>query len=465
MCVIKYLIFYIILFGAMLFPSCKKFISVDSPRDRLVSSAVFASDASANAAMVGIYSTVMNLNFGFASGGMTLYPGLSADEFTNYSPSAEQTQFYTNTLVTTNATNASLWSQAYSIIYAANSILDNLKRSSALTDSLRTALTGEAKFIRAFFHFYLVNLYGKVPLVLTTNYQQNTNAPGTDVAQVYRQIITDLLDAQQLLPEDYRAASGEKVRPNKWAATALLARAYLFIEDWTNAAVQSSLFLNSSQFQLCNDLNTVFMKNSSEAIWQLMPVISNSNTYEGRDFILTGQPATAVPGIALSPTLMDAFEPGDQRRTSWVDSIAVDGEIYYYPYKYKAGNTPVLSEYYTVLRLSEQYLIHAEAEIQLHDIAAGIADLNIIRARAGAGNLPDLSFGISTAEALVDVARERQIELFAEWGHRWLDTKRTHIADSLFSEKKTYWQTTDQLYPIPQTQIQKDPFIVQNPGY
>ena len=115
-----------------------------------------------------------------------------------------------------------------------------------------------------------------------------------------------------------------------------------------------------------------------------------------------------------------------------------------------------------VLRLAEQYLIRAEARAQQNNISGSQSDLNLIRNRAG---LVNTAANDKTA-LLTAIEHERQVELFTEWGHRWLDLKRTNRADAVLGPiKAPNWQPTDMLYPIPQTQIANDPNVHQNPGY
>ena len=85
-----------------------------------------------------------------------------------------------------NGLNGSLWSDSYKFIYAANSILEGLNSSSLISSAVNQQLTGEAKFIRAFCHFYLVNLFGDVPLILNTDYRVNAAVSRTPKAEVRR---------------------------------------------------------------------------------------------------------------------------------------------------------------------------------------------------------------------------------------------------------------------------------------
>jgi len=453
------------IFLVISFTSCKKFIEVSPPADRLVSSTVFTSDASATAALTGIYSSMINQNFGFACAGMTLYPGLSADEFNNYSSTATQLEFSNNSLTVVNSTIGDLWNFPYNNIYSANSVIEGLQNSSSVSLAVKNQLLGEAKFIRAFCHFCLVNLFGDVPLVTTTDYRKNTIIARMPKDQVYQQIVTDLTEAQLLLVNDYSFSSNERVRPNKWAATALLSRAYLYMGKYAEAEAQSASILNNTGlYSLVNNLNNVFLKNSQESIWQLMPGRPNQNTNEGRFFILTTAPSSSTPGITISNSLLNAFENGDARKSAWINSITAGNNIYYFPFKYKVKTVvgTILTEYYTVLRLSEQFLIRAEARAQENNISGAQTDLNSIRNRAG---LPNTTAN-DKSTLLKAIEQERRVELFAEWGHRWLDLKRTNRADSvLLPVKLSNWQPTDALYPIPQIQIDNDPNVSQNAGY
>jgi len=454
------------LYGTILFSgafSCKKFVIVDAPVTQLVSANVFTDDVTATAALTGIYSNMMNTSVGFCSGAITLYGGLSADEFQNYSTSGNQVEFAKNALKAENNIIKQMWANAYQYIYAVNTILENLSHPSAVSLNTRQELMGEAKFIRAFCNFYLVNLWGQIPLVTSSAYNINDTLSRLNVSQVYAQIIKDLTEAQQMLPADFEAAAGERIRPNRWAATALLARTYLYSGDWADAIVQSSAVIEqTSLFQLNSDLNQVFLPNSVESIWQMEPVTPDKNTWEGYLFILTNGPTASVGQVALNPKLIDSFEPGDLRKANWIGADVTIGQTSYYPLKYKVKTGTPGTEYYTVLRLSEQYLIRAEAEARKNDIESAVKDLNIIRQRAG---LPDLSTTIDNQTCLADIEKERRIELFAEWGNRWLDLKRTGRSEEVLSPLKSDWQGADTLYPIPLIDIQNDPHLAQNPGY
>jgi hypothetical protein len=467
------------------FSGCKKLVEVSAPVTNLNAANVYESNVTAAAVLTGIY-TNMSLNNSSMSDipGISLRVSLSADELTliNGVSNQDLISFYKNALSSQTGTN--YWSAFYPVIYAANSALEGLSGSNTLTPAVKQQLAGEAKFIRAFSYFYLVNFYGDVPLVTTTNYQINQTLARTPKAQVYQQIVQDLIDAQnelspQYLKADalttYPAGSEQRVRPTKWAAKALLARVYLYMGNshYGDAEAQaSSVINNTSEFALVS-LDNAFLKNNQEAIWQLQPVNNGvlSNTGEGVLFVLpsTG-PANPSYPVYLSSSLYNTFESGDQRKTHWISSVTPPGSAitYYYPYKYKIGavNTAT-SEYSTIFRLGELYLIRAEARAQLGNIIGAQADLNAIRSRAGLVN----TSATTQANLLTAILHERQVELFTEWGHRWLDLKRTGNVDAVMGAggacavKGGTWNTNWQWYPLPLTDIQKDVNLVQNSGY
>lgn len=445
--------------------SCEDFLANNGPRTELTKSAVFESDATANAAMLGVYNQM--IFSGFASGGpnsATYLLSMSSDELTNYNKTASGLpvqEFNDNAIESTNPLVLSLWSETYQYIYKANAIMEGLSSSTRVTETLRSRLMGEAKFVRAFSHFYLVNLFGDVPIITSTDYKANSIVPRAPANEVYDQIQRDLIDAEELLPPDYSFSNNERVRATRSAASALLARVFLFRENWREAEARATSVITDPRYALEQDVNNVFLKNSNETILQLMPPSTQQNTLEANIFVFTGNPINA----AISDLLINDFEIDDKRRQNWFGSTAGSGGTYYYPAKYKVvGGTDPLEEYSMVLRLAEQYLIRAESRLQQGKTSEAVDDLNAIRQRAGLDLLPN---SLTTEEIRGAIQRERRLELFTEWGHRWLDLKRTNEIDAVLSPVKPDWQATDALLPIPFEQIQKDPAMAgaQNPGY
>lgn len=446
--------------------SCEEFVQIDPPKTQLVREAAFRSDESAHAAIRGIYNQMIN-DGGFASGNsssVTLLAGLSADEFESHTSGNDL--FYSYSLDPRNSAIKNLWDTGYKYIYYANAAMEGLAASTGVSEAVRKQLIGESKFNRAFCNFYLVNLFGQIPIITGTGYQDNATAIRKPISEVYDHIILDLTDATSMLDDSYNFSNGERVRANKWAATALLARVFLYTGNWNNAIQQATFVINQTDlFKLVPDPQNVFLKNSDEAIWQLMPVSPGANTNEARIFL---PPSAQSPPtfVSLSHTLLESFESGDNRKTSWTDNSVVNESEYHYPKKYKVRVVgEPLTEYSMVIRLAELYLIRAEALAKLGRLSEAIADVDVIRARAGLSLIQDTDPAMSQAELLSRIEHERQIEFFAEWGHRWFDLKRTDRCDEVLGQLKPEWQPVYALYPIPKFDRDNNSNLSQNPGY
>lgn len=456
--------------GTLLACGCNKIVQVAEPVNTITTSETFSNDGNATSAVIGIYNDILSgdyQNFDYGNGLTTFYAGLSADELQYFNVTgSEQAQLQYNDINSSIMSLDYFWAPAYYDIYMSNAAIEGLTGSTTITPALKTELLGEAKFFRAFAHFYLLNLFGNIPVVTTTAWENTADLPQATSAQVYAQIVADLRDAQNLLASDYSYSNGERTRVNKSAATALLARVYLYQSNWVGADSAASAVLNQPLYTLCNNLDSVFLANNTEAIWQLVPnAISQFATREGY-MNIPYPPNSGNPNYYLTPYLLNAFDSGDLRKTAWLDSTNYAGTVYYYPYKYKvqtsvAGTVP---EYYTILRMAEQYLIRAEARANENNGGnAAITDLNVIRMRAG---LPAYAGASDLTSVLNAIMHERQIELFAEWGHRWFDLKRWGNATSVLSVTKGNPVPTYQLlWPIPLSELTVDPNLNQNPQY
>lgn len=459
---------YIILGIAVFELSCKRFIEIDLPKTSLVNETVFQTNDQATATIVGTYAT-LRTSGSFASGninGIGASAGLSSDELISYLAGYFP---YNENQLTPETSNGlpTLYSGPYQSIFTANTIIEGLQASNGVTPLVKEQLQGEALFIRAFAHFYLVNLFGQIPLQLSSDYRITSISTKASIEQVYQQIVTDLKTAEIKLQENY--PSSGRVRPNKSAAQALLARVYLYVQDWGNAEKYASLVISKTSTYNLVDFDGVFLANSREAIWQLEPP-QNSGALEGA-FFIPGSLVVPPGNVSLRNSFaQSAFEVGDKRKDAWVRSYTIPAGTYYYPFKYKIRSATIATEYSMVLRLAEQYLIRAEARINQGKTELGIGDLNTVRKRqlptgVNANTLPLLPTNSIKSVALFAVEQERKVELFSEWGHRWFDLKRTGRATVVLSLIKPLWQPTDVLYPIPQIEVNRNRNITQNDGY
>ncbi len=480
----------IILLTGMIFSNCTKFVNPPPPENLITDINVYSGDGSAIAVLTGMYTSMSATYQNFSAEcfvgpyGISAMAGLSSDELGlagDVGASDLIHLFYFQNALTVNSTNSAgygYWSLFYNYIYTCNAAIEGLTNASSgsLTPVVRQQLLGESFFLRAFCYFYLTNMFGDAAVTTTTDYKLNAQVSRSPQSAVYQQIISDLKQAKSLLSTNYLDGSllnvtTERVRPTKAAAGGLLSRTYLYTGDWVNAEKEAdSVIENAGQYSLDNDLSQVFLSNNPEAIWQLQPTVIGHNTEDGWVFNL---PATGPSGgngypVYLSRQQLASFEPTDLRRTEWVDSVIVGTDTFYYPFKYKSAilNAPV-TEYQMVLRLGEQYLIRAEARAEQNNINGAQSDLNAIRVRAGLSS----TSASDNPTLLSAIWHEHQTELFSEWGDRWFNLKRTKNIDAVMNTvtpqkaNGAAWNSYQQLYPLPLTDIHSDMNLVQNNGY
>ena len=441
--------------------SCDSFVDVEQPNSQLTSEAVFTDYTTATAAMKDIYAKMRD--GGLLAGksvGLSHLLGQYTDELVCYQTGITTAEpFYNNGLTATNSFVQELWTSAYSQIYATNAVIEGVSNSTTLSAAEKQQLMGEALFVRALLHCYLDGVYGGCPYIKTTDYQQNIAVTRLSQAEVYALCIADLEAAAALLPKSYISAG--RVRPNQFAAKALLARLYLYNSQWAEASNAASAVLNETGLYVWEgNLDKVFLKGCSSTIWQFGSSSSTTNTQEGALFVFNAGPPSSV---SLSAELYNSFEVGDQRKNRWIRSINKGTATWYHAYKYKQGiGTGTSTEYSVMLRLAEQYLIRAEARAQQGDLIGAKEDLNFVRSTAGLGN----TVAVTSSEIIEAVLQERRFELFTETGHRFFDLQRNGKLDTKLSAVKPGWNSTDVFWPVPQSELLINPNLApQNEGY
>ena len=465
---------------------CTKFVELEPPVNSLTDKTAYATNSTATSVVTGIlYNMSSQTDFVHGVNGIGLLTGLESDELKYHGAIQVTAEFAKNSLLADNARVLGFWVRTYKLIFATNAAIEGVSGSATISETVRNQLIGEAKFLRAFCYFYLVNLYGAVPIPTTTDYTLNITLPRQPVAEVYKQIIQDLKDAKLLLTNEYLSGANkvttERVRPNKFAATALLSRVYLYTSDWANAEINATeLISQSATYKMDKDLTKTFLTSTQEAIWQLGIAANGSgiNTWEGNIYNLRSNPVTGYPGITLSDSQYNLLS-GDKRQSNWTNNFVVGSASYPYVFKYKVYQAPsnsATTEYTIMLRLAEQYLIRAEAKAMQGKITGtdgGIADINVVRSRSDqagvtASTLPDFMLALE---------KERRSELFTEVGHRWFDMKRwkgftnpaitraDEIMPDIAIAKGGVWKPEYKLWPIPASELNVNVNLTPNPGY
>jgi len=385
------------------------------------------------------------------------------------------------------------WGGEYKTINLANQILDNVPAIN-MDATLKNRYLGEAKFIRAYAYFRLVRAFGDVPLRLhvpksATEY----NLPRTPKAQVWAAIETDLTDAAAVLPQSYSATDIGRV--TKGAALALHAKVAMY-QTASNPAKWNDVLTYTNQvmglgYTLFPNYEQMFRtnnKNNSESIFEIQcmlvpnnPTASNSqySQVQGVRGSTGGGWGFNVPSDALAA----AFETGDPRRDATIifrgeitpegDAIPASGDnpMYnqksYVPFSlYVSGFNEGCQQNKIVLRYADVLLMNAEANNELGNAAAALASLELVRARARAGNNAILPAVTTTDKTALQLAiwNERHVELAMEFD-RYFDVIRQGRAAAIFGGRG--WKANkNEVWPIPQNEIDLSAGVLtQNPGY
>ncbi|QYS88434.1 RagB/SusD family nutrient uptake outer membrane protein [Flavobacterium davisii] len=391
-------------------------------------------------------------------------------------PTLQEIRDYTT--ISTNGNVASIWQDHYEIITQANTVINKAYLTPDVDFSMdeRDQAVGEAKFMRALAYFQLNCLFaqpiqtvgaGGLSVPLITKHISSVseiglrNTPRATVGEVYAQIEADLLDAISKIKDFNRT------RANVGAAKALLARVYLYQDKFAQAADYANQTINSGKFEFASDYNFYDNKDSKEHIFNLVNLSNDSQSGSNENgpsvsfSTLTNSSANGGRGdCPFSASLNATFEnSGDLRYTLKRRDIEKAG-IPFYTTKYNDGLNQ--SSDYSVIRISEMYLIRAEANLRAGTVIGDtpVNDVNKIRRRA---NLPDLA-----VITLDDIIKERRLEFCFE-GHRRMDLlrngKQLRSSGTVPAPAETAPGKPKVVLPIPQRELDLNKNLIQNPSY
>jgi hypothetical protein len=373
------------------------------------------------------------------------------------------TEAYNTSMISTNSFARDTWSAAYNTINVANNVLENTSKVTS-SATRKNSVEGQALFLRASMYFELLKLYAKpftdstspatnlgVPLVLTA-----TKAPITEadykaratVKAVYDQIVADLIKAESLMP------STNTKFATKWAAASQLSRVYLMLGNYTEAAAAANRVIAGSGKTL-----TTEFKNNWFTYINFGGVTPNEYVFyikvtnqDGANSFNTyyGAPLGAFPGSAgrrdmrIQNAHLNIYEAADLRRAFFTGTSGTTR--YTLKHLDRFGDVPVI-------RLAEMYLTRAEANFRQGTSvgATPLADVNLIRKRAGLADL--------TAVTLTAILNERAAELALE-GNNLFDSQR--LKKNIGT---TAWNSPKLIMPIPQREMDVNKQLVQNEGY
>ena len=358
-----------------------------------------------------------------------------------------------------------------------------------MDEQLKSRYMGEVHFIRGLMYFELVRLFGDVPLLTTPTVDlSGLTLERSPVAEVYAQVLEDLQIAESRLPFLYTGA--DIGRATKGAATGYLAKVYLTLGQWEQAASKAREVMESGVYILLDDYADVFKianNNSREVVFATQFTFNNDAIWETSQFNVRTLPL-ALNRNSLSweiPTLdvYSAFNPLDRRhevtfRTSFQES---DGTVVtFVPHIFKywdqeaEPNASSGGNDFFNMRYSDILLMYAEA---LNESSGGPTQeaydaINQVRERARFADgeirpvLPDLE-GLSQVQFGEAVWLERRFEFVWE-GQRWFDLVRQGRLKEVVEGAKgdvTVEIPKHNLFPIPQRERNINPNLTQNPGY
>ncbi|MCT3942488.1 RagB/SusD family nutrient uptake outer membrane protein [Elizabethkingia anophelis] len=375
------------------------------------------------------------------------------------------------TIQANNSLLASTWADNYVGIQQTNIILNRIGGISDMDASLKNTRIGEVKFLRALMYFNLVRIFGDVPLVTqeTTDVNEYFGQGRTSADQVYTFIESELKEAIPLLPN----TTTQKGRVTKGAALGILAKMLVTKGRFSEALPYLSQ-IEGLGYSLLTDVTKIFdvnNKNNAEIIFDVQFASGVNGNSEGSDAFQIFSPSGSVAGAKGHnlPTLdiYNLYSTGDSRRDAYI-GLTSNGVRFSKKLVKTSNNIADGGSNVVVLRLADVYLLKAECYAESSDFVNANIYLNKIKTRAGINTA-----NLTTKQALLDeIDKERRKELIGE-GHRWFDLLRTGKAVSVMTAhfavtpgfNTASIKPYNLLMPIPQSQINTDPAIKQNPGY
>jgi starch-binding outer membrane protein, SusD/RagB family len=447
--------------------SCKDSFLDVKPGDSVPFATAIKTEAEMQGAINGMYAALRSANLYGRT--IPLLGDLMADNV--YVSAANSNRYITHGAYTVNALNgdvANLWINGYNAILRANQIIDApVTPETAISKQLK----GEAYAIRGLLHFELVRHFGKpftvdpnalgVPVI--TKFDPNLKPPRNTVKEVYTQIVADLTQAASLMTI--------KKSPNNMSssgAKAILARVYQYQADWDKALTTSLDVISTSGNKfVAATAYADYWKNpvtvaASETIFEVNADNINNVGFDALAYIYD---QTGYGDMLADTSLYNLYRTADVRKSllivgkrSGADAIIVNK----YPNSTNANEKDELK----VVRFAEMHLIAAEAYYNKSDEVNATKYLNNIAIQREPGFAGYSSKGVNL---FADILNERRKELAFE-GHRFWDLARLKLP----IVRSNYYPTAARaipaddnrrIQPIPQTELDANKAITQNPGY
>ncbi|GEO11967.1 RagB/SusD family nutrient uptake outer membrane protein [Segetibacter aerophilus] len=454
------------LLGVMLLGACKKDFIELLPETSVTPEQALISEPDLLTALRGAYASLRAVDY-FGRTVPVLGDVMSDNAYQSLTNSNRYTNFNLNNFTVADANVLGFWRSAYATILRANNIINSSLPSTTNTNQYK----GEAYALRALSYFYLIQYFAKpytespdalgVPIVLT--FDANATPPRAKVSEVYTQIISDLNAAYTNITQFTNSTQF-----SKYAAKGLQAKVYLTMGDYANARTAALDVINNSGFTLVTATNQATYWNTltprTDKLETLLEASSDANANNGFDALPNIYNQSGYGDLLASDELYSLYSATDSRKTLYTTitrgglaGVAMNG-------KFPGTFGSELSDT-KILRLSEIYLIAAEASVTTNPVDA-LTYVNAITSRRNA--LPIASVG---AQLFEDIITERRKELAFE-GQRYLDLqrlKRDVVRSSNYpaAARAIPYSNYRRILPIPQAELDANPNIrtQQNSGY
>jgi hypothetical protein len=479
---------YIVVCSVMLaFFSCSDYLDV-APESQRPASEFFQTEEDAVASVSAIYGKMRAWSMvAFAYVIMQEIVSDNSLKGSSQGDAAFINEFDKFNFTATQGTINDYWNGRYEVINLCNQTLTNVPNIE-MNENMKDRLLGEARFIRALVYFDLVRAFGDVPMPTSIDNVLEASVVRTPKEEVYAQIIADLTEAIEVLPDSYDAAN--LGRATKGAARGILAKVYLYREEWDKVLEQTSAIISSNRYGLEDNFYHVFRipyENGKESLFEIQAssVAGDGNLSNSQYSQVQGVRGTNGFGWGFnipSDDLAAAFDAaGDDVRKKvtilYKDDVTEDGDKIegvnagelegvnkpryngksYVPRNRQINGVNEGSEQnIRVLRYAEVLLIDAEAKVRKGDIGGAATSLNLVRERVGLDPID--------APTLQDIWNERRLELAME-GDRFFDLVRTGQAATVLGPQG-FVAGKNEVFPIPQVMIDvTNNAIQQNNGY
>ncbi len=415
------------------------------PTSSIPEEIAFNDEASVRSAVVGCYDALQST--GYYGRYYTVIPDLLANNLDHNGTTQEYAEFSDNSVQSDNFIIDGIWASIYDGINRANMVIANIDKAGMNQDDEKAYLA-HCYFLRAVNYFNLVRTYGGVPLKTSPSNEpgEHLNIPRSSIDEVYTKIEEDLAYAETNIISLFNGSA------NKAVVEALLAKVHLYQGSWDLAKSYANSVIEDYNYSLEPSYADLFPANfSTESVFEIAYNEQDNNILAQYFF------PTAVGGrheFIPSEELINAYnDANDEVRLN--SSITEDANGIYCS-KYTEISTRSDNVY--VVRLSELYLIRAEAEARLDgDITTIQNDINTVRNRV----FLDDTEANTIEELLIVIEQERRKELAFE-GEYWFDLVRTNRALDLLENVTSQDQY---LMPIPLSEMQTNENMTQNPGY